>query len=148
MLELTKVINELKDVLIQQVKPSWQLPFCLMFLISTIPYYKDFLCLHACLQVKETSFLRNTISECQACGKTLWWARHAWYAWVCWCRYPDKKPKQDIFGVHKYPRQRLKQILQSRLQSHQSWSRFEAGVQSWSVQLQTYHECFQPHHKC
>ncbi|XP_052444895.1 thrombospondin-4-B-like [Carassius gibelio] len=36
MLELTKVINELKDVLIQQVK--------------------------------ETSFLRNTISECQACG--------------------------------------------------------------------------------
>uniref|UniRef100_A0A672RPK7 Thrombospondin-4-B n=1 Tax=Sinocyclocheilus grahami TaxID=75366 RepID=A0A672RPK7_SINGR len=27
-----------------------------------------FLCLHACLQVKETSFLRNTISECQACG--------------------------------------------------------------------------------
>uniref|UniRef100_A0A4W6BWR4 Thrombospondin 4b n=1 Tax=Lates calcarifer TaxID=8187 RepID=A0A4W6BWR4_LATCA len=35
MLELTKVINELKDVLIQQVK--------------------------------ETSFLRNTISECQAC---------------------------------------------------------------------------------
>uniref|UniRef100_A0A8C7YBZ5 Thrombospondin 4b n=1 Tax=Oryzias sinensis TaxID=183150 RepID=A0A8C7YBZ5_9TELE len=37
MMELTKVINELKDVLIQQVK--------------------------------ETSFLRNTISECQACGK-------------------------------------------------------------------------------
>uniref|UniRef100_A0A8C8GIL8 Thrombospondin 4b n=1 Tax=Oncorhynchus tshawytscha TaxID=74940 RepID=A0A8C8GIL8_ONCTS len=36
MLELTQVINELKDVLIQQVK--------------------------------ETSFLRNTISECQACG--------------------------------------------------------------------------------
>ncbi|KAI4795272.1 hypothetical protein KUCAC02_031524 [Chaenocephalus aceratus] len=36
MLDLTKVINELKDVLIQQVK--------------------------------ETSFLRNTISECQACG--------------------------------------------------------------------------------
>ncbi|KAA8584439.1 hypothetical protein FQN60_008224 [Etheostoma spectabile] len=36
MLELTKVINELRDVLIQQVK--------------------------------ETSFLRNTISECQACG--------------------------------------------------------------------------------
>lgn len=36
MLELTKVINELKDVLIQQVK--------------------------------ETSFLRNTIAECQACG--------------------------------------------------------------------------------
>ncbi|RVE65980.1 hypothetical protein OJAV_G00121930 [Oryzias javanicus] len=35
MMELTKVINELKDVLIQQVK--------------------------------ETSFLRNTISECQAC---------------------------------------------------------------------------------
>uniref|UniRef100_A0A8D0CZP7 Thrombospondin 4b n=1 Tax=Sander lucioperca TaxID=283035 RepID=A0A8D0CZP7_SANLU len=39
MLELTKVINELKDVLIQQVK--------------------------------ETSFLRNTISECQACGKIM-----------------------------------------------------------------------------
>uniref|UniRef100_A0A8C8DS34 Thrombospondin 4b n=1 Tax=Oryzias sinensis TaxID=183150 RepID=A0A8C8DS34_9TELE len=39
MMELTKVINELKDVLIQQVK--------------------------------ETSFLRNTISECQACGKCL-----------------------------------------------------------------------------
>ncbi|KAK3555936.1 hypothetical protein QTP86_029754 [Hemibagrus guttatus] len=36
MLELTKVINELKDVLVQQVK--------------------------------ETAFLRNTISECQACG--------------------------------------------------------------------------------
>ncbi|KAM7368829.1 hypothetical protein PAMP_013136 [Pampus punctatissimus] len=36
MLDLTKVINELKDILIQQVK--------------------------------ETSFLRNTISECQACG--------------------------------------------------------------------------------
>ncbi|XP_041915194.1 thrombospondin-4-B isoform X1 [Alosa sapidissima] len=36
MVELTKVINELKDILIQQVK--------------------------------ETSFLRNTISECQACG--------------------------------------------------------------------------------
>ncbi|CAB1448380.1 unnamed protein product [Pleuronectes platessa] len=36
MLELTKVVSELKDVLIQQVK--------------------------------ETSFLRNTISECQACG--------------------------------------------------------------------------------
>uniref|UniRef100_A0A8D3EF07 Thrombospondin 4b n=1 Tax=Scophthalmus maximus TaxID=52904 RepID=A0A8D3EF07_SCOMX len=39
MLDLTKVINELKDVLIQQVK--------------------------------ETSFLRNTISECQACGKII-----------------------------------------------------------------------------
>uniref|UniRef100_A0A8C2D1A8 Thrombospondin 4b n=1 Tax=Cyprinus carpio TaxID=7962 RepID=A0A8C2D1A8_CYPCA len=31
-------------------------------------FTKIFLCLHACLQVKETSFLRNTISECQACG--------------------------------------------------------------------------------
>uniref|UniRef100_A0AAQ4Q5U0 Thrombospondin 4a n=1 Tax=Gasterosteus aculeatus aculeatus TaxID=481459 RepID=A0AAQ4Q5U0_GASAC len=39
MLDLTKVINELKDVLIQQVK--------------------------------ETSFLRNTISECQACGEIM-----------------------------------------------------------------------------
>uniref|UniRef100_A0A8C2KJL0 Thrombospondin 4b n=1 Tax=Cyprinus carpio TaxID=7962 RepID=A0A8C2KJL0_CYPCA len=27
-----------------------------------------FLYLHPCLQVKETSFLRNTIAECQACG--------------------------------------------------------------------------------
>uniref|UniRef100_A0A8C1QNF0 Thrombospondin 4b n=1 Tax=Cyprinus carpio TaxID=7962 RepID=A0A8C1QNF0_CYPCA len=31
-------------------------------------FTKIFLCLHAYLQVKETSFLRNTISECQACG--------------------------------------------------------------------------------
>ncbi len=49
MLELTKVINELKDVLIQQVKPSWQLPFCLMFLISTIPYLQRFFCV--CMHV-------------------------------------------------------------------------------------------------
>lgn len=76
MLELTKVINELKDVLIQQVKPFCPLsflPLCLMFLISTIPYLQPrfFVFAHACLQVKETSFLRNTISECQACGKIL-----------------------------------------------------------------------------
>lgn len=52
MLELTKVINELKDVLIQQVKPFCPLsfsPFCLMFLISTIPSLRPrfFLCVSA-----------------------------------------------------------------------------------------------------
>lgn len=67
MLELTKVINELKDVLIQQVTYFKQ--FLWVFSIpssSALTFRPDNL-----FQVKETSFLRNTISECQACGKNI-----------------------------------------------------------------------------
>jgi len=72
MLDLTKVINELKDVLIQQVtttngsseataSPSLTSPTARQTAYKLVYVWP--------LQVKETSFLRNTISECQACGK-------------------------------------------------------------------------------
>lgn len=75
MLDLTKVINELKDVLIQQVRsPRVPLPLNLCFPTSEHSFLVTWL--HCMLmlkhsQVKETSFLRNTISECQACGKII-----------------------------------------------------------------------------
>lgn len=69
MLELTKVINELKDVLIQQVNTLNSFSEATLITPDLSTASK-----HVCLttfQVKETSFLRNTISECQACGKTI-----------------------------------------------------------------------------
>lgn len=69
MLELTKVINELKDVLIQQVSTS-NCSSEVNLITPDLSATSKHVCLTT-LQVKETSFLRNTISECQACGKTI-----------------------------------------------------------------------------
>lgn len=77
MLELTKVINELKDVLIQQVTTTNSSPVATWSLLSHPWPPRQLAWLHINLfmfdlfQVKETSFLRNTISECQACGKIM-----------------------------------------------------------------------------
>lgn len=68
MLELTKVINELRDVLIQQVNSAPTRPLDSHFLRSSCHAFVNLLVFDP-LQVKETSFLRNTISECQACGE-------------------------------------------------------------------------------
>lgn len=58
------MVNELKDVLIQQVGPNKHCTEAALFLLTAHKLgMSDCFC-----QVKETSFLRNTISECQACG--------------------------------------------------------------------------------
>lgn len=68
MLDLTKVINELKEVLIQQVTYSTNSSSEATLTVCMTAYKLVYVDL---FQVKETSFLRNTISECQACGKMM-----------------------------------------------------------------------------